>query len=58
MSQAARTEKLDDNVNFKCFSDEVAEWNKYLVRRGHSLSQAIRDILNREVELKKLEKKE
>ena len=58
MSQSARSEKLDDNVNFKCFSDEVAEWNEYLVKRGHSLSQAIRDILNREVELKKLERKE
>ena len=48
---------MDASLTISCYSNDLSEWKKHLIGKRQSLSEAIRDILNREVELRKLEKK-
>ena len=44
-------------MNISCYSVDLANWKKHLVGKRQKLSRVVSDILNREVELRKLEKK-
>jgi hypothetical protein len=58
MNVKADGEKFDGNMNVICMKSDISEWRKYLVNKGDSLSRTVREILRREVKLKKLEEKE